>query len=134
VKDLFPLRKTDDILAGFYVKEDGRADPVGVTMALAKGARMQGAKIIENVPVTGSSEARRGPGVRTAHGDIEAEYVVNCAGMWARQLGALAASTSRLSRGALLPHHREDPRAVERAAGARGSWIVRLLPRGGRAV
>lgn len=91
VKDLFPLAKTDDILAGFYVKEDGRADPVGVTMALAKGARMQGAKILENVAVTGFLQ-KRGvvTGVRTAHGDIEAEYVVNCAGMWARQLGAMA--------------------------------------------
>lgn len=91
VKDLFPLAKTDDILAGFYVKEDGRADPVGVTMALAKGARMQGARLIENCAVTGFLQ-KRGvvTGVRTAHGDIEAEYVVNCAGMWARQLGAMA--------------------------------------------
>lgn len=91
VKELFPLAKTDDILAGFYVKEDGRADPVGCTMALAKGARMQGAKLIENVAVTGFLQ-KRGvvTGVRTAHGDIEAEYVVNCAGMWARQLGAMA--------------------------------------------
>src|SRR6201991_105523 len=53
VKELFPLARTDDILAGFYVKEDGRADPVGATMALAKGARMQGVKILEGVPVTG---------------------------------------------------------------------------------
>jgi len=91
VKDLFPLAKTDDLLAGFYVKEDGRADPVGCTMALAKGARMQGAKIIENCAVTGILQ-KRGvvTGVRTAHGDIEAEFVVNCAGMWARQLGALS--------------------------------------------
>ena len=91
VKDLFPLAKTEDILAGFYVKEDGRADPVGVTMALAKGARMQGAKIIENCAVTGVLQ-KNGvvTGVRTAHGDIEAEYVVNCGGMWARQLGAMS--------------------------------------------
>ncbi len=91
VKDLFPLARTEDILAGFYVKEDGRADPVGCTMALAKGARMQGAKIIENCGVTGILQ-KRGvvTGVRTAHGDIEAEYVVNCAGMWARELGALS--------------------------------------------
>src|SRR4051794_35622886 len=82
VKDLFPLARTEDILAGFYVKEDGRADPVGVTMALAKGARMKGAKIIENCAVTGVTQ-KRGvvTGVRTAHGDIEAEFVVNCAGM-----------------------------------------------------
>jgi 4-methylaminobutanoate oxidase (formaldehyde-forming) len=91
VKDLFPLAKTEDILAGFYVKEDGRADPVGVTMALAKGARMQGAKIIENCAVTGVLQ-KNGvvTGVRTAYGDIEAEYVVNCGGMWARQLGAMS--------------------------------------------
>jgi 4-methylaminobutanoate oxidase (formaldehyde-forming) len=93
VKDLFPLAKVDDVLAGFYVKEDGRADPVGVTMALAKGARMQGATLLENVPVTGFTTARTGvlptvTGVTTPYGTIECEYVVNCAGMWARQLGA----------------------------------------------
>jgi 4-methylaminobutanoate oxidase (formaldehyde-forming) len=91
VQDLFPLAHTEDLLAGFYVKEDGRADPVDVTMALAKGARLAGARIIEGVPVTGVTK-KRGvvTGVTTAFGDIEAEYVVNCAGMWARQLGARA--------------------------------------------
>lgn len=91
VKDLFPLANVDDVLAGFYVKEDGRVNPVDVTMALAKAARMVGAKIIEGVEVTGVI-TKRGvvKGVKTAHGDIEAEYVVNCAGMWARQLGAMA--------------------------------------------
>jgi 4-methylaminobutanoate oxidase (formaldehyde-forming) len=89
VGDLFPLARTDDILAGFYVKEDGRANPVDVTMALAKGARLAGATIIEGVPVT-EVLTHKGAvtGVRTNQGDIEAEYVVNCAGMWARQLGA----------------------------------------------
>ncbi|HEX2784108.1 MAG TPA: FAD-dependent oxidoreductase [Ilumatobacteraceae bacterium] len=88
VGDLFPLARTDDVLAGFYVKEDGRANPVDVTMALAKGARLKGAAIIEGVAVT--DVCRRDgvvTGVRTDQGDIEAEYVVNCAGMWARQLG-----------------------------------------------
>jgi len=91
IKALFPLAKTDDLLAGFYVKEDGRVNPVDATMAMAKGARMQGAAIYEEVAVTGLLH-KRGvvTGVRTAHGDIEAEYVVNCAGMWARQLGAKA--------------------------------------------
>ncbi len=91
VKELFPLARTDDLLAGFYVKEDGRVNPVDATMAMAKGARMQGAKIIEEVAVTGLLH-RRGvvTGVQTAYGDVEAEYVVNCAGMWARQLGAKA--------------------------------------------
>src|SRR6478736_1429807 len=53
VAELFPLARTDDILAGFYVAEDGRANPVDVTMSLAKGARQRGARILEQVPVTG---------------------------------------------------------------------------------
>ncbi|GHJ49784.1 oxidoreductase [Catellatospora sp. TT07R-123] len=91
VKGLFPLANTDDVLAGFYVAEDGRANPVDVTMSLAKGARLQGVRIIEGVAVTGV--LKRGStvtGVRTAYGDIEADVVVNCAGMWARQLGEQA--------------------------------------------
>jgi 4-methylaminobutanoate oxidase (formaldehyde-forming) len=88
VKRLFPPARVDDILAGFYVKDDGRVNPVDVTMALAKGARMAGARIVEGVPVTGILQKRgRAAGVRTPLGDIEAEYVVNAAGMWARQLG-----------------------------------------------
>ncbi len=89
VKELFPLARTDDILAGFYVQEDGRANPVDVTMSLARGARMKGVTIIENVPVT-RVRTKRGvvTGVETEHGTIECEVVVNCAGMWARQLGA----------------------------------------------
>src|SRR6188472_2189816 len=91
VGELFPLAHTDDVLAGFYVAEDGRANPVDVTMSLAKGARMRGVKIIEGVPATGFlTKNKTITGVRTPVGDIEAEYVVNCAGMWARQLGALA--------------------------------------------
>jgi len=94
VAELFPLARTDDVRAGFYVKEDGRANPVDLTMSLAKGARMQGATFVEGVTVTGV-KTRRGAvhGVSTSHGDIEAEYVVNCAGMWARQLGELSGVT-----------------------------------------
>jgi 4-methylaminobutanoate oxidase (formaldehyde-forming) len=91
VLDLFPLARVDDVLAGFYVAEDGRANPVDVTMALAKGARQKGATVIEGVPVTGVTKAGGAvTGVTTPYGDIEAEYVVNCAGMWARQLGEQA--------------------------------------------
>ena len=91
VAELWPLARTDDVLAGFYIPADGRVNPVDVTMSLAKGARQQGARIIEGVPATGF-RIKDGTvtGVTTAHGDIEAEYVVNCAGMWARQLGELA--------------------------------------------
>src|SRR5262245_46042636 len=85
VKRLFPLARVDDMLAGFYVKGDGRANPVDVTMALTQGARRAGARIIEGVAVTGVlRQGRRVAGVTTSHGNIAAEYVVNCAGMWAR--------------------------------------------------
>ncbi|MEE8497488.1 MAG: FAD-dependent oxidoreductase, partial [Acidimicrobiia bacterium] len=88
VAELFPLARTDDILAGFYVKEDGKANPADVTMSLAAGARRLGVHVIEGVPVTGFLKDRGAVvGVETPVGNIEAEYVVNCAGMWARQLG-----------------------------------------------
>ena len=87
VADLFPPARTDDLLAGFYMPQDGRVNPVDATMALAKGARMQGVTILEGTPVL-DVIVRNGRvvGVRTERGDIECEYVVNCAGMWARQL------------------------------------------------
>ena len=47
VADLWPLARTDDVLAGFYIPADGRVNPVDVTMSMAKGARQQGARIIE---------------------------------------------------------------------------------------
>ncbi len=91
VQDLFPLARVDDVLAGFYVPGDGRANPVDVTMSLARGARMQGAALIEGVSVTGiRRRGRRVTGVDTNLGSIDAEFVVNCAGMWGRQLGDLA--------------------------------------------
>ncbi len=89
VGQLFPIADTSDLLAGFYVPDDGRVNPVDATMSLARGARMFGVSIAEGVSVhqvlTHNNHVR---GVRTSHGDIECEYVVNCAGIWARQLGA----------------------------------------------
>ncbi len=87
VADLFPPARTDDLLAGFYMPQDGRVNPVDATMALAKGARMQGVTILEGTPVLDVLvKDGRVAGVRTQAGDIECEYVVNAAGMWARQL------------------------------------------------
>jgi 4-methylaminobutanoate oxidase (formaldehyde-forming) len=91
IKELFPLARVDDLLAGFYVKQDGVVNPVDATQALARGARMKGATILEGVPVTGVlKQDGRVTGVKTTQGDIQAEVVVNCAGMWARQLGELS--------------------------------------------
>ena len=91
VKKLWPLADTRDILAGFYVPEDGRANPVGVAMALAKGAKMGGARIFEEVEVTAiNKEKGQVTGVVTNQGAIKAEIVVNCAGLWGRQIGKMA--------------------------------------------
>ncbi len=91
VADMFPLARTDDLLAGFHVTGDGRVDPADVTMSLAAGARRLGVRILENVMVTGFTRSNGAvTGVETSAGAVEAEYVVNCAGMWARQLGATA--------------------------------------------
>ncbi len=91
VKEMWPLADTKDVLAGFFTPEDGRANPVDFTMALAKGARMGGATILEETAVIGiKKKDGRVTGVVTEKGEIEAEIVVNCAGLWGRELGKLA--------------------------------------------
>ena len=91
VKQKWPLAQVDDLLAAFYFPNDSRVNPTDVTQALARGARAGGVQILENVAVTGILvDKDRVTGVRTASGDIAAEYVVNCAGMWARSIGRMA--------------------------------------------
>ena len=53
ITERFPIADTTDLLAGFYVADDGRVNPVDVTMSLAKGARMRGVRILEGTPATG---------------------------------------------------------------------------------
>ena len=91
VQQHWPLAHVNDLRAAFYFPHDARVNPTDVTRALARGARDGGARLIEHTPVTGVRvEAGRVRGVTTASGDIEAEFVVNCAGMWAREVGRLA--------------------------------------------
>jgi 4-methylaminobutanoate oxidase (formaldehyde-forming) len=81
---------TDDLVAAFYLPKDGVTNPIETTRALAKGAKMGGAKIFENVLVTDiKTEKGAVCGVTTDQGDIKSEYVVNCAGMWGRQIGQM---------------------------------------------
>jgi glycine cleavage system aminomethyltransferase T/glycine/D-amino acid oxidase-like deaminating enzyme len=91
ISAMWPLARTDDVLSGFFVADEGRADPVGVATSLAKGARQVGVRIVEGVAATGVEiRGRKVTGVLTEAGRIETETVVNAAGMWARQFGALA--------------------------------------------
>ncbi len=97
VADLWPQIDTSAVVAGFYTANEGRADPANVAMSLAKGARMGGVRILEDTPVIGiTTRGERVTGVVTAHGPIEAEYVVNCGGMWAKEVGAMAGVTVAL--------------------------------------
>ena len=92
--ELYPILETADLLGALWLPGDGTANPTDVTAALAKGARLRGARVFEHTRVVGVS--RRGgvvTGVRTDRGDIEAEIVVNCAGQWANSVGALAGVT-----------------------------------------
>jgi glycine cleavage system T protein len=87
----WPLIRTDDLVGGLWLPRDGRTNPIDTTLALAKGARLGGATILENTAVTGIT-LRRGAvaGVSTTGGEVTCEVVVNCAGIWARDLGRLA--------------------------------------------
>ena len=89
--DLFPIMSPKDIVGAAFLPTDGYADPSSVTRALAKGARDGGVTIERGVRVEEFLlKDRRVTGVRTNQGDIEVETVLLAAGMWSRQLGALA--------------------------------------------
>src|SRR4029450_5702067 len=88
IAELFPWARTDDLLAGFLVPGDGRVNPVDLTMSLARGARNLGVRPVEGVAVPDVlTSGGAVTGVRAAGQTIECEYVVNCTGMWARELG-----------------------------------------------
>jgi glycine cleavage system aminomethyltransferase T/glycine/D-amino acid oxidase-like deaminating enzyme len=91
IKERWPPINTDGIVGGFWFPQDGQVNPADVTMAYARGARMGGALIAENTPVTKILvEQGRATGVMTAQGPIRARTVVICGGMWSRELAAQA--------------------------------------------
>jgi glycine cleavage system aminomethyltransferase T/glycine/D-amino acid oxidase-like deaminating enzyme len=91
IKSLYPYLETSDLLGGSWVAQDGTASPVDVTQAFVKGARGRGALCLEGVRVTGITQANgRVTGVITDQGEIQADYVVNCGGLWGREIGSMA--------------------------------------------
>ncbi|WP_420328042.1 GcvT family protein [Mameliella sp.] len=91
----YPHLNTDGVLGGVYLPKDGQGDPANIALALAKGARQRGATVAERTRATGvTAEGDRITQVHWQAGDgtsgsIAAEHVVNCAGMWAREVGAM---------------------------------------------
>jgi len=97
--ELFAPLRTDDLAGAIWIPGDGKANPADLTMSLAKGARMRGVKIVEGAEVTAVRSAPGASGARVtglavkhdgAETEVACEIVVNCAGQWARQFGALA--------------------------------------------
>ena len=95
---LSPITNPKGLLGALYDPLDGHLDPSGTTQAYAKGARMQGAEIVLRNSVRELNPRPDGSwDVVTAQGTVNAEYVVNAAGLWAREVGEMA--------GVYLPCH-----------------------------
>ena len=100
VKERYPHLNIDDVKGAVYLPLDGQGDPANIAMALAKGARQNGAQIIEGVKVTAiHKKGGRVTGVSWARdgvdesGEIDADIVVNCGGMWGHEVGRMAGVT-----------------------------------------
>jgi len=98
VKAMYPHLNVSDVVGAVHLPLDGQCDPTNVAMALAKGARMRGARICEGVKVTAVTQARgRVTGVDYVEGGepghIAADVVINCGGMWGRDLAEASGVT-----------------------------------------
>ncbi|MGH6893121.1 MAG: FAD-dependent oxidoreductase, partial [Dongiaceae bacterium] len=88
VRKKWPLLNVDDVIGAIHYPKDGKCNPADVTMALTRGARRGGVKILEDTKVNKIlTKDGRVTGVETDHGTIACEFVVNCGGMWAREIG-----------------------------------------------
>ena len=94
IASMWPGVTVSDVVGGVFLPKDGRTNPIDTTQALAKGAKSRGARIFENCAAQEILvENGKAVGVRTEFGTIRADMVVNCAGMWAHELGAKAGTT-----------------------------------------
>jgi 4-methylaminobutanoate oxidase (formaldehyde-forming) len=90
-QELFPLMTTEGVVGAAYIPTDGYVDPSSLTQALARGTRQGGATLVEGVRVTDIVvEDGRVTQVVTDAGTVACDVLVNAAGMWAREVGALA--------------------------------------------
>ncbi|WP_020592790.1 GcvT family protein [Kiloniella laminariae] len=87
VLEHYPIADVSNIIGGVYLPGDGQTNPIDTTQALAKGARMGGATIIEGIKAEDIiTSGGKVTGVVTDQGEITAEIVVNCGGMWSREI------------------------------------------------
>ncbi|WP_261843103.1 GcvT family protein [Aliamphritea ceti] len=87
--ELYPGINTEGVVGTLYIEKDGQTNPIDTTMALAKGAKMGGANIREKTKVTDIIvEDGKAVGVKTDAGEIRADQVILCGGMWSRDIAA----------------------------------------------
>jgi len=90
-RERWPIMDVSDVVGAAFLPTDGQANPSDITQALAKGARARGVRVVEDCPVTDVKVVNgRVAGVATPQGDVACQSLVNCAGQWAREAGALA--------------------------------------------
>lgn len=90
VAERHPLIDPKHYHAALWDDQDGDLDPSGATYAFAKAAKVHGAKYFTHSPVTGTTQRPNGSwDVVTPNGTINAEQIVNCGGLWAREVGHL---------------------------------------------
>ncbi|MBM2576599.1 GcvT family protein [Jannaschia sp. Os4] len=90
----YPHLNIDDVKSAVWLPKDGQGDPANIALSLAKGARQNGATVLENTEVRGvTRQSTRVTHVHWARGGeigtIACDHVVNCAGMWGREVGAM---------------------------------------------
>jgi len=87
--ELYPEVDPDGVLGALHIEKDGQTNPVDTTMAMAKGARMHGAQVLQDVKVEDILvEDGRVVGVKTEQGSIAADKVVLAGGLWSRDIAA----------------------------------------------
>ena len=90
-RERWPLMNADDVLGAVWSPDDGRVSPSDVCAALIKAARKSGARLFENTGVTGViTQNNRVCGVETTHGPVKCDAIALCAGLWSREIGAMA--------------------------------------------
>jgi dimethylglycine dehydrogenase len=132
IAELHPLVETQGLLGAAYLPTDGHVDPTGLTNAFARGAVAGGAEILRSTRVHALDRERAAWRLRTSRGDVQAEVVVNAAGMWASQIARLAGAEVPI---VPLQHHYLVTEALPALAGldrelpvlrdADGSYYVR---------
>ena len=89
IADLHPLAELDGLIGGIYEPDDGHVDPSLATNAMAKGAQKAGVTIMRYNPVTGVSREDDHWRVETEKAVIRADQIVNAAGTWGWEIGAM---------------------------------------------